>query len=117
MQVNCTPTGIGDPYIAEYPKTCPVLQSGAFPNPASDFIKVTFEYPETCPVLQSGGSGELVYTLYDATGRIISKEKINISNPQSIQFELDVRELPKGIYMLELGDRADKIGSLKIMKQ
>ncbi|MDP1727919.1 MAG: aryl-sulfate sulfotransferase [Bacteroidota bacterium] len=71
-----------------------------FPNPASDNLNISSPYKN------------FQYKLVDLTGRIIMKSDVSF---QQNPVQLDIRDLPNGLYMLYLNS-GDKRAHLKIEK-
>ena len=69
-----------------------------YPNPCKDFVRVNAEFEQ---------STEVVYTLYDFSGKALFSKKL--SGQSSYQEEIDLSNLPAGMYnvMLSIGSGAD----------
>ena len=73
--------------------TCPVgiatqdVEFNVFPNPTSDYISFN----------SSANINEI--TIYDNSGKMVRK-----FNPNQFTFTVDLRELPKGVYISEVKD-------------
>ncbi len=76
----------------------------AFPNPARDWLRVLL--PHTVE-----GEGEI--RIYDALGRILFREELELAPGGQVQ--LDVSPLKKGVYFLQVKWK-DQSGVLKILK-
>lgn len=62
------------------------------PNPATSFVNVTFEEV----------SGKFTLTMTDITGRVVSKENVNVLG--GLQHSIDVSGFAKGVYMLNINN-------------
>jgi len=64
-----------------------------FPNPASDHITINYN-----------GSGEEVITMFDQLGR-----KIRTLPIQSSTTQMDIQDLPTGVYIVKVGSQSQKL--------
>ena len=93
-QPSLSTTSIGDPVAS-----LGIIK--VYPNPTSSSISIEREKP-----------GELQLQLLDMRGSILRKQTFN-----GTQSELDLSDLPNGIYVLRMSDREQASQSLRIIKQ
>ena len=63
-----------------------------YPNPASDILKIGMDSPE--------GISNFEITLHDVSGRLVRSVYSGKSNSGKREFDLDVSQLPNGLYFL-----------------
>lgn len=73
-----------------------------YPNPTSDFLKINY----------TGITMSAVIEFVDFAGRIVKSERLQYSNEQNA---IDIRSLPKGIYVLRLKENNKILSSKKLI--
>lgn len=74
-----------------------LIALSVYPNPAKDFIHVSFENNQPAQV-----------NLYDINGRILHQQIIQETGQQELQFDLNQLKLSQGTYFLEVQIGAEK---------
>jgi hypothetical protein len=74
-----------------------LIALSVYPNPAKDFIQVSFENGQQAQV-----------NLYDVNGRILHQQTIQETGQQQLQLDLNELELSQGTYFLEVKIGAEK---------
>ncbi|MBC8173286.1 MAG: T9SS type A sorting domain-containing protein, partial [Chitinophagales bacterium] len=85
-------------YIPDYADEMEIV---LFPNPASEILSIQFPYP-----LQK----DVVYTISDVTGKIITEQTITKNNTSQI---LDISFLAQGIYQFNIIESGQLLSSRK----
>jgi hypothetical protein len=70
-----------------------------YPNPASEILQIDF---------QSGIESEVFISIIDITGKTVLKNTSELSNMDK-HLEIDISNLPKGIYVLRLSVKGDQV--------
>lgn len=91
--VTCNPTGVRE--LAKF-------ESTLYPNPATNEINIT-----------STLKGDAVVSIFDATGRLIMKTNVFLSNQTLNQ---NISDLEKGMYTVEIRN-ADGVATSRFVKQ
>lgn len=73
-----------------------------YPNPTKDRITLEGQY-----------SGQLYFTLFNSVGKTLSRKSISFSDRE----EIDLSNLPVGIYLLRLGNDKGFAKSVKVVKE
>lgn len=97
---DTTPCGGGFSSIAVLPQINPQIK--IYPNPADDFINVVL----------TAIAGDAMYVMYDIVGRKIGAGVLKNSGTNN----LNISNLPKGLYFLNVSDGKNKV-SKKFIKQ
>lgn len=74
-----------------------IISLSVYPNPAKDFIHVSFENDQQAQV-----------SLYDVNGRILHQQIIQETGQQQLQLDLNQLKLSQGTYFLEVQIGAEK---------
>lgn len=86
--VDKSTAGIEDNYFFQH------LKMSLFPNPASDMVRVSFETEK---------SGEVDFILFDQTGKVVKQVVQGQLSKGQYQAEIDLSDLPAGMYFLSMG--------------
>jgi hypothetical protein len=79
-----------------------VQKTGIFPNPADNIVNLNL----------TGFTGKSDVSLFDVNGRVVLHREVSTVNSQ-----LDISTLPKGIYMLRIKNGGKEVNTTKIIKQ
>jgi hypothetical protein len=79
------------------------LKIAAYPNPASTnlFVEINAQI-----------DGEATLELTDLTGKILKTQALDLLKGQSNNIEIDITDVPQGLYLLHAGNQ-----TLKIIKE
>ena len=72
--------------------------TGIYPNPAKTILNVVLDLPT---------AGDVSFSIYDATGRLVSQQTNRLNNGLS-QTTIDVKRLSSGIYVLKVSTYEDE---------
>jgi len=75
------------------------LEWMAYPNPASDFLKLSLKNPESSGLIIDN----LSYQLYDSNGKLLLNEKLD-----GFESAISMSALPAGIYILKVSESPGK---------
>jgi peroxiredoxin len=75
------------------------------PNPAKEYVMVSFS---------SGDAGEYKASIVNLTGAVV-KEFLNYHSPGIAYFELELNDIPAGMYMIFLSRNEELVSSEKLM--
>lgn len=72
--------------------------TGIYPNPATTILNVVLDLPT---------AGDVCFSIYDATGRLVSQQTNRLNNGLS-QTTIDVKRLSSGVYALKVSTYEDE---------
>lgn len=92
------------------PDTLDVEKNGVtiYPNPTSDVLTVLL--PKVCSAQYSGENTGISYTIRNISGIMFKEGKIG---QRAVSFDINVKDMPNGIYFLEVRDKGRDMHSLK----
>ncbi len=105
IAASCPTTAIDLPVIV--PEHA--MLSSVFPNPANDFVNITYSLPE---------SGKIILTISDLSGKKVTEFIPYKSEAGDNHYELDSRSIPSGYYFLTLSvnNKVSDLRSLVIVR-
>ncbi|NDF97659.1 MAG: T9SS C-terminal target domain-containing protein [Chitinophagia bacterium] len=100
--IDSTQLLLSNPCIAS---SAPQIQ--LFPNPATHTTRLVINYAGTNPLLQ--------VAISDMAGRIIARYTVPLRSPSS-STDVLLSAFPKGAYLVTVWDQAEKVGTIKLIK-
>jgi len=77
-----------------------------YPNPATDYIDISFNQPNSC---------ESKIKIWNMMGLLIYSQDINFNNKKNHQ--IDISQLPEGVYLIQLTQESNIIINQQLIKQ
>ena len=78
-----------------------------YPNPVTDMVNVSFT---------NSRNGILNIRIIDLMGRIVEDKMVNVEDGE-VNVELNVEQIPPGVYLLNINDEFKTVGTVKFIKQ
>ncbi len=91
--LTSTTVAVYNPWATSLDDASSNISTSVFPNPANEFLRVTFELAQPQPAS---------IQLYNAAGQVVQKTMLGPSPSGQYSSEIEVAGLPAGVYLLEV---------------